>query len=119
VLDRLDHAIGRYGRAVYLLASASNETCGVDDGSVMTSSAQRGASGGRTDELLTEIARPGSTRESIAAIYARGIREHASKTLCDGDFVDWPTVNKAILTRYTVSGLNYIKAQGWKLAGYR
>lgn len=62
-----------------------------------------------TQQLLAEMARKGSTRDSIAAIYRQGIIDHHW-----GDFVDWPTVNKALLTRYTISGLTYIKAQAWK-----
>jgi len=60
--------------------------------------------------LLEEIARKGSTRESIAAVYAEGIAAHIGS-----DPVDWPAVNRRLLKRYTPSGLDYIKARGWKL----
>jgi hypothetical protein len=67
---------------------------------------------GRTEAILAEIARPGSTRETIAASYQLGIID------CEwegrSDFIDWPTVNRALLARYTASGLNYIKQLAWK-----
>ena len=67
----------------------------------------------RTDALLAEIARPGSTRESIAALYADGLSAQFDSNTWD--FVDWPSVNGALLQRYRPSGLDYIKARGWKL----
>lgn len=70
----------------------------------------RGASAlTRTQQLIAEIARQGSTRDSIAAVYRQGIMNQRW-----GDYVDWPTVNKALSKRYTVSGLKYIKTQVWK-----
>ncbi len=51
----------------------------------------------------------GSTRESIAVAYRLGIADQSL-----GDFVDWPIVNKALLKRYTKSGLIYIKRRAWK-----
>jgi hypothetical protein len=65
-----------------------------------------------TTELLREIGRVGSTRESIAAIYRRGIQ--ACHQVQEIAAVDWHTVNAALLRRYTPSGLNYIKALAWK-----
>ena len=67
-----------------------------------------------TDQLLVEIARPSSTRESIAAIYREGI------VACRGgalDFVDWPIVNRALLKRYRPSGLHYIKTLAVETGG--
>jgi hypothetical protein len=66
----------------------------------------------RTEDLLAEIARPGSTRESIAARYRLGIAtcQHWE----NHEFIDWPTVNRTLLTRYTKSGLIYIKRLAWK-----
>lgn len=66
----------------------------------------------RTQDLLTEIARAGSTRASIAAVYREGIRVVSRQT--PADFVDWPTVNAALLKRYTKSGLIHIKRLAWK-----
>jgi hypothetical protein len=65
----------------------------------------------RTAALLAEIARTGSTRESIALVYRDGIR--ANLEAPSSDVVDWPTVNAALLQRYTVSGLDYIKKRAW------
>lgn len=69
----------------------------------------------RTEALMAEIARAGSTRLSIASVYATGIRAHTT-TQGSADFVDWPTVNGALLKRYTMSGLTFIKAEAWKMA---
>lgn len=63
-----------------------------------------------TDKLIAEIQRDGSNRKSIAAVYREGIWMDSN----DCERVDWPSVNAAILSRYSVSGLNYIKAQAWK-----
>ena len=64
------------------------------------------------EQLLDEIRRDGSTRQSIAAIYREGI------IYCQrsGNYAafDWPIVNGAILKRYTPSGLNFIKTLAWK-----
>lgn len=65
-----------------------------------------------TDDILAEIARKGSTRDSIVAFYRDGII--ACKWGTEGGNVDWIAVNHAILERYKVSGLNYIKAKAWK-----
>lgn len=62
---------------------------------------------------MAEIARTGSTRDTIAAIYAEGIR--AIQRDEEPDFVDWPTVNSSLERRYTQSGVEYVKARGWKL----
>ena len=62
----------------------------------------------RTMEIVAEVERRGSTRESIAAVYRKVI------TRPTRDFVDWPTVNRAILARYRPSGLRYIKRLAWK-----
>jgi hypothetical protein len=66
----------------------------------------------RTEALLAEIARKGSTRDSIAVLYREGIRACLGPAGITG--LDWPAVNSAILSRYRVSGLNYIKAKAWK-----
>lgn len=66
----------------------------------------------RTQALLAEIARSGSTRESIARIYRSGIMECQEYGFTYG-VVDWPRVNRALLKRYTPSGLLYIKTLAW------
>lgn len=67
---------------------------------------------GRTEALLAEIARKGSTRESIAKVYRDGLRANLQQI--PAEWVDWPSVNGALLKRYTPSGLDYIKALAWK-----
>lgn len=61
-----------------------------------------------SDRLLAEIARDGSTRDSIAAIYHEALRVRLH------EFTDWPSVQYALSQRYTRSGLIYIKQQAWK-----
>lgn len=65
----------------------------------------------RTEAMLAEITRPGSTRTSIAAVYREGI---VANLKLGTDFVDWPSVNAALLQRYTVSGLIYIERLAWR-----
>lgn len=67
-----------------------------------------------TDRIVAEVRRPGSTRESIATVYREGIR--VSCYQLPTEFIDWPTVNRAILTRYTKAGLVFIKRLAWKRA---
>lgn len=70
----------------------------------------------RTQDIVDEVNRPGSTRKSIAAVYRAALlafRAQERRTELN-DFIDWPTVNGAIRKRYTVAGLNYIKRQAWK-----
>lgn len=57
--------------------------------------------------LMAEIQRKGSTRNSIASLYREAI------IFGGNNAVDWARVNQAILGRYTVSGLNYIKYLAW------
>lgn len=73
---------------------------------------------GRTEDVLAEIARPGSTRDSIAAVCAAGIRRHFGSDAA-WDVGDWPTVTAALRQRYTWSGVDYILQLGWKLSGFR
>lgn len=70
----------------------------------------------RTETILAEVARDGSTRNSIADVYGQAIRSwHRLGSRPDpNDFIDWPTVNGAILKRFKPSGLNYIKQRAWK-----
>lgn len=70
-----------------------------------------------TAELLHEINRVGSNRESIALIYRRGIE--ACHAVSEIVAVDWNAVNAELLRRYKPSGLNYIKALAWSTARVR
>lgn len=64
----------------------------------------------RTETVVAEVERPGSTRKSIAAAYRAAI----GMAIIGDDFIDWPTVNRAILKRYAPSGLIYIKRRAWR-----
>jgi hypothetical protein len=48
----------------------------------------------------------------VAELYGEVIAEHWNRL---GDF-DWSLVNHAIMERWSVSGLNYIKREAWKIA---
>ncbi len=58
-------------------------------------------------KILSEIAVPGTTRKDVAQTY-RLILE-SRDALC----VDWPEINKAIIARWSLSGLLWIKRQAW------
>lgn len=58
-------------------------------------------------QLLEEIADPMMTRRDVALTYAFALR--------DPDRVDWPAVNGAIVNRWSMSALGYIKDVAWKL----
>ena len=58
-----------------------------------------------TQTLLNEIADKGFKQNSIAMTYALALR--SSET------IDWAKVNKAIVKRWSISGLNRIKKLAW------
>lgn len=58
--------------------------------------------------ILSEIADKKFKRNAVALTYAFCIRQ-------SGD-VDWPTINRAILDRWSQAGLEYIKREAWKWA---
>ena len=60
-----------------------------------------------TEAILTEIARPHSTRDSIAIVYGAAIHDNVNGT-------DWYTVNRILLDRYSMAGLLYIKRKAWR-----
>jgi hypothetical protein len=62
-----------------------------------------------TATLLQEIAEPGLKRNDIALTY-RMAMESSERQL-----VDWPKVNEAIIKRWSLAGLIYIKNRAWKL----
>lgn len=59
--------------------------------------------------ILREIADSQMQRLDVALTYAFGLR--SSET------IDWPKVNHAILDRWSLSSLQWIKGQAWKIAG--
>lgn len=57
--------------------------------------------------MLEEIADSRMTRDDVATSYAFGLRQGG---------VDWATVNRAIIERWSRGGLRYIKERAWKRA---
>lgn len=55
--------------------------------------------------LLGEIAMPEMKRKSIAKTYCLALRSS------ERDRIDWGKVNRAIIARWSVAGLNWIKEQ--------
>lgn len=58
------------------------------------------------DVLLREIADKRMKREDVALSYALALRTP--------DEVDWPKVNHAIIDRWSMSALKWIKTYAWK-----
>ena len=58
--------------------------------------------------LLEEIADKRLTRDDVAMTYAFGIR--------GGEQIDWAKVNHAILDRWSMNALKYIKEKAWRIA---
>ena len=59
-----------------------------------------------------------STKKGYAAIYARGIRVRDGIPESSPE-IDWAAVNKAIIERWSLSGLKSIKKMAWKIAESR
>lgn len=62
---------------------------------------------GVEDTLLREIPDTRIKRNDVALTYAFGLR--------GSEDVDWKRVNAAILERWSMAGLVYIKERAWKL----
>lgn len=58
-------------------------------------------------QLLREIADEQMTRKDVALTYAFAI--------CQADVVDFHVVNQAIIDRWSMAALKYIKERAWKL----
>ena len=59
------------------------------------------------NQILREI-KEGHTQKSITLTYAFCIRDHQHN-------VNWTRINKAIIKRWSMSGLNNVKRIAWKL----
>lgn len=57
--------------------------------------------------LLQEIADEAFKRRDVAKTYHLALRSS------ERDRIDWKKVNRAIIERWSVSGLNWIKEQAW------
>jgi hypothetical protein len=62
-------------------------------------------------QLLREIADPAMKRDDIAITYAFALRQQ--------DEVDFALVNQAIMERWSLAALDYIKRKAWGLVGGR
>lgn len=62
--------------------------------------------------LLREIADKRMTRDDVALTYAFAIRQQGHWS---GNVVDYAVVNRAILGRWSMAGLKYIKEKAWRL----
>jgi len=62
-----------------------------------------------TTVLLEKIANHDLHQREVAQAYACAIRS----TQFSDEFVDWPRVNKAIMSRWSRSGLERIKRMAW------
>jgi hypothetical protein len=62
--------------------------------------------------LLREIADKRMTRDDVALTYAFAIRQQGQWS---GDEVDYAKVNRAIMERWSMAALKYIKEKAWRL----
>ncbi len=63
------------------------------------------------EQLLYEIADSRMKRTDVALSYAFAIRQRAT------DNPDFRKINKAIIERWSMSGLEWIKNRAWKMVG--
>ena len=59
-------------------------------------------------QLLEDIATPAMKRRDVAMTYRLALRGAGR--------VDWPAVNRAIIARWSLSGLDWIKREAFKAA---
>lgn len=64
-----------------------------------------------TRVLMQDIATKEITQKGVALSYAMAIRSYTAKR----DNPDWDMINKAIIARWSVSGLERIKRRAWDL----
>ena len=62
-----------------------------------------------TQTILNELGHPEIKQRSVALTYALAIRSREA--------TDWEAVNKAIIDRWSISGLERIKRMAWKFVG--
>ena len=61
------------------------------------------------NRIMATIENRKMTRREVAEVYALGVRLRAYNIL------DWRRVNTAIVERWSVSGLTWIKREAWKM----
>ncbi len=59
--------------------------------------------------ILEEIANPKMTRNAVALTFAYCIRQRGE------DEIDFKKINQAILARWSLSSLDYIKKRAWAI----
>ena len=67
-----------------------------------------------TDTICDEV-KAGATQKSIACTYAMAIKSQAE----GADQPDWPTINRAILAKWKMSGLERIKKRAFDILAGR
>lgn len=63
------------------------------------------------EAILAEIADPAMTRHDVAITYRL--------ILLSSDTIDWATINRAIIKRWSLRGLSWIKTAAWTGKGLR
>jgi hypothetical protein len=63
-----------------------------------------------TDVILNDLAQ-GCTRKGLALTYAMALKSAAQ----GADKPDWRAINTAILAKYKMSGLEWIKKRAWDI----
>lgn len=58
------------------------------------------------ERLILQEIKVGVTRDDVALTYAFGLRDERG-------LVDWKKVNRAIIARWSISALQYIKQRAW------
>jgi hypothetical protein len=64
--------------------------------------------------IMREIADPKMTRDDVATTYAFCIRQTGTGWSRNG--IDYAAINKAIMDRWSLSALKYIKEKAWRIA---
>lgn len=59
-----------------------------------------------TEDILGTIADAACKRDDVADDYSLALRESR-------DIIDWPKVNAAVINRWSLSALKYIKGMAW------
>jgi hypothetical protein len=62
-----------------------------------------------TEAFVAKVAEPSHKRDDVARWYAQALRESWD--------VDYSAINHAILDRWSMAALRYIKERAWLLAG--
>jgi hypothetical protein len=64
-----------------------------------------------TQTIVAEVASKQITQKHVALTYAMAIKSEHDKA----DKPDWKAINGAILSRWSMSGLEHIKRRAWKI----